>query len=124
MAEPLNGRRSASLLEENLKKALTEFLFLYLLSEKECYIGELLSEINRRSEGMIHIDFPYASISRVYKAGCIVECGKRTSPDGRMRQYYRITETGLAYFKDLQQVYDRMILGVAKIFKNEGIHNE
>ena len=120
MAEPFKEVRSAILLEENLKKALTEFLLLHLLSEKECYIGELTSEIERRSDGIIHIEFPYYGISRVYKAGYIIECGKRTAPDGRMRQYYRITEEGLTYLKELQQTYNRMIGGVTKILQKRG----
>ena len=98
-------RRSASLLEENLKKALTEFLILTLLSEKENYIGALTSE------------FPYASISRIYKAGFIVESGKRIAPDGRLRQYYKITEKGITYRKELYEIYLRFIGGVSNLLQ-------
>lgn len=119
MEGPLNESRSASLLEENLKKALTEFLILTLLSEKENYIGALTSEIEKRSLDTIHIEFPYASISRIYKAGFIVESEKRIAPDGRLRQYYKITNKGIAYQKELYEIYLRLIGGVSNLLQGE-----
>ena len=117
MTGPLNEKRSAALLEENLKKALTEFLMLTLLLEKDCYIGELTAEIEKGSLGVIHIEFPYASISRVYKAGYIVESGKRNAPDGRLRQYYKITEKGIAYQHELDVLYHRFMSGVSNLLQ-------
>ena len=66
MAEPSTSH-SASILEENMSKTLAEFLILYILSEKECYIGEVQMLLKQRSNGIIHID----------------------STDGRLRQYCR-----------------------------------
>jgi len=78
-------------LEENLKKAVTEMLMLYLLSQKECYIGELTETLSQKSEGALSIVFPYGAIYRLEQEGYIADCGKRNAPDGRRRQYYRIT---------------------------------
>ena len=53
-----NNNHSESLaLEENLKKALTEFLLLYILSQKDSYIGELTEELRRRSHGALNREF-------------------------------------------------------------------
>ena len=119
MSEGLSEERSASLLEENLKKAVTEYLILSLLSEQERFIGEISYEIDGRSKGAVHIEFPYASIYRISRAGYIVESSKRSAPDGRRRQYYRITEQGRRYLSQLDRVYHRFIGGVSDILQKE-----
>lgn len=107
-------------LEENLKKALTEVLVLHLLSTKDCYIGELMDNIREKSHGALSIVFPYAAIYRLQDAGYLAECGKRFAPDGRRRQYYRITDKGRAYLKQLKETYARFSMGVAEILA-EGV---
>lgn len=119
MAEP-SISRSASTLEENMSKTLAEFLILYILSEKECYIGEVATLLEQRSNGIIRLDSTYFYITRAYKAGYIVESGKLTAPDGRRRQYYRITDAGRSYLKELQQAYDRVSTSVTNILQNRG----
>ena len=57
--------RRPSGLEENLKKALTELLILFLFHEKEHYIGELSPLLEERSKGALSIVFPYAAIYRL-----------------------------------------------------------
>ena len=54
-------------LEENLKKAVSEMLVLFLLNEREMYIGEIPDELERRSDGKFHIVFPYSVIYRMVK---------------------------------------------------------
>lgn len=115
---PYSDRTPVSL-EENLKKALTELLILSLLAERERYIGELTPEIEARSGGAIHIEFPYSAIYRISRAGYITECKKRIAPDGRLRQYYRITEAGNVYLRELEQVYSRFISGVFRVLQKE-----
>lgn len=102
-------------LEENLKKALTELLILHLLSRRDYYIGELTAELSEKSGGALTIVFPYSAIYRLQQTGCIYECEKRTAPDGRRRQYFRITETGRAYLAQLTAVYRAFTDGVANV---------
>lgn len=111
-------------LEENLKKAMTEVLVLHLLSERERYIGELASLIHERSGGRMAIVFPYSAIYRLEQSGYLVECGKRTAPDGRRRQYYQITDTGRSYLKQLLDIYSRFTTGIANILDAEGAQHE
>ena len=89
--------RRPSGLEENLKKALTELLILFLFHEKEHYIGELSPLLEERSKGALSIVFPYAAIYRLTSAGYLTETKKRNAPDGRLRQYYKITKKGRDY---------------------------
>jgi len=100
-------------LEENLKKALTELIVLFLLSEKECYIGELATTISARSQGVLSIVFPYGAIYRLQQSGYIEETEKRNAPDGRRRQYLRITEAGQGRLTQLLETYKRFSHGVA-----------
>lgn len=102
-------------LEDNLKKALTEVLVLHLLSAKDCYIGELTAAIHDKSHGAMTIVFPYSAIYRLEQSGYLTESGKRNAPDGRRRQYYRITDTGRAYLGQLKEIYARFSNGVADI---------
>ncbi len=103
-----------------MKKALTEMLMLFLLRERECYIGELTAEIEKRSKGALSIVFPYAVIYRMTDVEYITESRKRIAPDGRRRQYYRITEAGDAYLTDLLATYRRLSIGVEEMLSTGG----
>lgn len=105
----------STLLEENLKKALTELMVLFLLSEKECYIGELTSAITERSHGALNIVFPYGAIYRLESAGFIKDIGKRNAPDGRRRQFYTITGEGRTHLEHLLATYERFSKGVSDV---------
>lgn len=118
------GSEKSLSLEENLKKALTEVLVLHLLSVKDCYIGELTAAIHEKSHGALTIVFPYSAIYRLQQAGYLTESEKRDAPDGRRRQYYRITEPGQTYLKQLMEVYTRFSKGVADILTDGGDSHE
>ena len=106
-------------LEENFKKAISELLLLFLLSEKECYIGELTAALSRRSKNAFSIVFPYAAVYRLEQEGYITEIGKRIAPDGRRRQYLGITESGRVYLRQLLETYRQLSQGVANILEGE-----
>lgn len=111
-------------LEENLKKALTELLILRLLSDRDYYIGELTSTLNHKSGGALTIVFPYGAIYRLERSGHICETEKRNAPDGRRRQYYRITGAGKAYLNQLIDIYARFSKGVAAVLaEGDGEHD-
>lgn len=112
-------RQSPISLDENLKKATTELLILQLLSQREYYIGELSEVLSQKSDGALSIVFPYAAIYRMQEAGYIEELPRRIAPDGRRRQYFTITEDGIAYLKQMRTIYDTFTVGVSKIL-NEG----
>ena len=120
MANTPDHGRSPDTLEENLKKALTESLVLFLLSQREYYIGELTSVIQEKSGGALNIVFPYAAIYRMSRNGHITESQKRIAPDGRLRQYYAITDQGRAYLSGLLDTYRRFSRGVSDILSSGG----
>ena len=102
-------------LEDNLKKALTELLLLHLLSQRDYYIGELTATLHEKSHGVLTIVFPYGAIYRLLQSGFVRQTEKRNAPDGRRRQYYRITESGKAYFSQLLAIYSNFSQGVTDV---------
>ena len=115
-----NERNPGYVLEENLKKALTELIMLFLLSQKDRYIGELTDIIRSRSNGTLSIAFPYSAIYRLLQSGYIRESEKRYAPDGRRRQYYFITEIGKARLFQLLSAYRSFIGNIDHILDEEG----
>lgn len=115
-----NGNKTPEqTMEENLKKALTETLILRVLSEREAYIGEVTQAISDRSGGTLNIVFPYAAIYRLLDEGYIEECKKRVAPDGRRRQYLRVTKEGIEYMNKLIRVYLSFTGGVSALLAKE-----
>ena len=106
-------------LEENLKKAVSEMLVLFLLNEREMYIGEIPEELERRSDGKFHIVFPYSVIYRMVKFEYIDELKKRVAPDGRKRQYYGITPKGREYLVQLTDTFGQFMQCIELILKSE-----
>lgn len=116
------AERSGSVagMEDNLKKAVAEMLVLFLLNERDMYIGEIPQELTRRSGGSFQIVFPYSIIYRMVKFEYIDECKKRIAPDGRKRQYYAITDKGKAYLGELRELFQQFSKGVETILASEG----
>lgn len=109
--------RRANGIEDKLKKALTEMLILYLFGEEEHYIGELSPLLQKRSRGVLNLVFPYAAIYRMSQAGYLEEIKKRIAPDGRLRQYYQITDEGRVYLKDMLVAYHVFFEGISHILE-------
>lgn len=112
--EPIQ-KDPATSLEENLKKALTELLILHLLTRREYYIGELTATLQHESGGVLNIVFPYSAVYRLQREGYIIESAKRIAPDGRRRQYLKITEDGRVYHQRLLQIYHSFSDGIATV---------
>lgn len=119
-----NEKNPGYALEENLKKALTELVMLYLLSKRDRYIGELTEMIKRRSNGTLTIAFPYSAIYRLLQAGYIRETEKRYAPDGRRRQFYFITNIGKKRLQLLLSTYHLFIENIETILKEEDKEND
>lgn len=115
MAE--KNTRSVNTFEENMKKAFTELLVLYMLSEKDYYIGELSDAILEHSHHVIAINRPYAVIMRLLEASppYITEIKRRENAESRIRQYYSITEQGREYLAEMLESYKKYIPAINTI---------
>lgn len=117
--ETKKSENPCGVLEENLKKALTELLILHLIGQRDYYIGELTETLNLQSKGVLKLVFPYSAVYRLLQDGYIAECDKRIAPDGRKRQYFRITQEGREYYRCLNGTYHQFINGINTILDTE-----
>ena len=105
---------SASM-KELLKKATTEMMVLLLLRKKNMYTYEMMSEIERVSQGVLTFNTLYQAIYRLKEFNYIEEAGKQISDDNRIRIYFAITEGGKQYLLDLISEYRSIIASVDAI---------
>ncbi len=107
-------------LEEGMKRAVTELLILKTLSHREHYVQEITESIDRKSGGVLHIVFPYATLYRLINAGYIDELKKRNAPDGRRRQYYAITPQGREHLELLLTAFNNIQNGLVRVLDEGG----
>ena len=101
---------------ENLKKALTEMLILSFLDKKDMAIYEILNILDKQSNGICRIQYPYGVIYRMSDRGYIEIAGKAVSDD-RRRIHYRITDLGREYLDKITQEYHNFIEGMNLIIQ-------
>ena len=101
---------------ENLKKALTEMLILSFLNKKDMAIYEILNILDKQSNGICRIQYPYGVIYRMSDRGYIEIAGKAVSDD-RRRIHYRITDLGREYLNKITQEYHNFIEGMNLIIQ-------
>lgn len=120
MSHDYEANSGSATLEDNLKKAVTEMMVLHLFSVRDHYIGELSAQINNLSKKGLSIVFPYAAIYRLVRSGFVRELPRRIAPDGRLRQYYQITDEGRERLAELKQTYDAFSGWVGMVLAWEG----
>ena len=98
-----------------LKKALSEMLFLTILAEEPRPIVEVMSLLDEKSNGACKMQFPYAIVYRMEKAGYVKEDGSRMTPE-RRRTFYSLTPAGKDYLKALKEDYAAFAKGVDSVF--------
>jgi len=111
-----NNKEYSAKMTENLKKALTEMLILSFLSKKDMTIYEILSILDKKSDGICRIQYPYGVIYRMSDRGYIEIAGKAISND-RRRIHYRITDIGRDYLARITDEYHHFITGMNMILE-------
>lgn len=99
---------------ENLKKAVTEMLILSFLSKKDMTIYEILNILDKQSNSICKIQYPYGVIYRMSDRGYIEIAGKSIS-DERRRIHYRITDLGREYLDKVVTEYNTFLSGINMI---------
>lgn len=107
-------------LEEKMKKATCEMLTLFLLDKHEMYVNEVATELERLSNGVFTVSFPYAVIYRIERHGYVQLKDKHLAKDGRLRQFYEITDKGRSYLSELLTSYNKMEKGISAILDSDG----
>ena len=117
--EKQNKSGTAVSMNENFKKATVEMMLLYILKDGKKYVYEMMQELSRKSEGIFQVATLYPAIYRLSGFGYIKEAGIEMSPDNRTRKYYAITGSGRNYLDQLVEEYQKLCVGVEKIFSSE-----
>ena len=80
------------------KRAVSPLMVLGLLKERTMYGYELSQEIDRRGKGKLNIAVLYPVLYRLEEQG-FVRISDTTVENSRARNYYSITEAGLAHLE-------------------------
>lgn len=107
-------------IRESMKKATTEMLVLFLLKQKSMYTYEMMSTVEKLSEGQITFNTLYQAIYRLQGFGYIEESRKVMSESNRVRIYYAITNSGREYLTALIENYCVMTDAIGKILSLDG----
>lgn len=107
-------------IRESMKKATTEMLVLFLLKQKSMYTYEMMSTVEKLSEGQITFNTLYQAIYRLQGFGYIEESRKVMSEGNRVRIYYAITDSGSVYLTALIENYHVMTNTIEKILSLDG----
>lgn len=109
--------------EAQLKKGSLEIIVLQCLSEQDCYGYQLISEIDRRSDGyyMLREGSLYPVLYRLEDKGCVehyqkVFTGERKIP----RKYYKITDEGIRVLAEMKRVWEDYRNATDKALGNGG----
>lgn len=114
MPRGTGNRDYSEKMAENLKKALTEMLILSFLSKKDMTIYEILNILDKQSNSICKIQYPYGVIYRMSDRGYIEIAGKAISDD-RRRIHYRITDLGREYLSKITDEYHNFLSGIKMI---------
>ena len=80
------------------KRTISPLMVLALLKERTMYGYELSQEIDRRGKGKLNIAVLYPVLYRLEEQG-FVRISDTTVENSRARNYYSITEAGLAHLE-------------------------
>lgn len=119
----MSGRKTSGKPEgvrEGMKKATTEMLVLFLLKQKQMYTYEMMTTIEKLSDGMIQFNTLYQAIYRLKKFEFIAESDKVLSDENRIRVYFKITEEGEKYFSESVNEYRATVAAIDKILSSDG----
>ena len=107
-------------IRESMKKATTEMLVLFLLKQKSMYTYEMMSTVEKLSEGEITFNTLYQAIYRLQGFGYIEESRKVMSAGNKVRIYYAVTDSGRDYYTALIENYYVMTGAIEKILSLDG----
>lgn len=89
------------------KRATSPLVVLTLLKEKTMYGYEISAEIKTRSDGRLSIAVLYPVLYKLQEQGYVMISNTEII-DGRARNYYQITEAGLAHLEKTLSEYKTM----------------
>ena len=102
-----SGNGDTSGFRSLLKRASTEMLILLVLRQRPMYTYEMMSTLDRLSDGYLAFNTLYIAIYRLRELSFIEESERVMSSDNRVRVYFSITKSGQEYLSNLIDEYKR-----------------
>ncbi len=105
------------------KRAVSPLMVLALLKNKSMYGYEINSEISRRSGGRLKISVLYPVLYKLEERE-MIRVSDTVIENGRARNYYSITDDGLAYYNKTSKEFLELASLFEKFVKEEGGSDE
>ncbi len=100
-----------------MRKGVLEFCILSLLAEKEAYPSDIITQLKEAKlivvEGTL-----YPLLTRLKNAGLLAYRWEESS-SGPPRKYYKLTETGLLFLKELDKTWNELSNAVSHTTKTK-----
>lgn len=96
-----------------MRKGVLEYCILTIMNQQDCYATDILRKLKDAKlivvEGTL-----YPLLTRQKNAG-LLSYRWEESPQGPPRKYYKLTDTGREFLKDLDVSWDELVKAVALI---------
>lgn len=105
-------------ISRQLKKGILEIVILKLLSEREMYGYELVSELNRRSESFsIKEGTLYPILYRLEDNGLMETRWEQSGPRGQPKKYYTVTQEGKRAMAEAYSQWKAIVRDITNIME-------
>lgn len=105
-----------------MRKGVLEFCILSILNQQDAYVAEILSKLKDAKmlvvEGTI-----YPLLTRLKNAG-LLEYRWEESTTGPPRKYYKLTNSGAHFLKELKTTWEALVGAVSIVTQNQTKTNE
>lgn len=99
-----------------MRKGILEYCILAILSRNSCYAIDIINEL-RKAQVIVVEGTLYPLLTRQKNAG-LLSYRWEESPQGPPRKYYELTDEGKTYLKDIDKVWEELVISVNKIRGN------
>ncbi len=108
MTAVINEPNTGHSFDAYFKRALSPIIVLNLLTGTPKYGYEISAEIKRRSGGRFSVSVLYPVLYRLEEQG-FVRVARTEIVNNRARNYYKITDSGLAYLAETKNDFLEMV---------------
>ncbi|AFM05346.1 putative transcriptional regulator [Bernardetia litoralis DSM 6794] len=102
--------------EVQMRKGILELCVLRVIANKEVYVSDLLQHL-KESKLLVVEGTLYPLLNRLNKSG-LVTYSWQESTGGPPRKYYRLTENGHDFLKQLTNSWHQLIFSATTILEN------
>lgn len=96
-----------------MRKGVLEYCILTILEQNDCYASDIINKM-KESELIVVEGTLYPLLTRQKNAG-LLSYRWEESTQGPPRKYYKLTETGRAFLKELDASWDHLVKAVESI---------